>query len=51
MFLQGIGLDPTVKVTENLLMKRLELSSPQAKHVDSYILYPFSYGATQSMIK
>ena len=46
-----MGFHPTVIVTENLLLKRLEISSPQAKPVDNYILYPFSYRATQSMIK
>ena len=49
--LQHIGLNPTVIATENLLLKRFEPSSPQAKPVDSYILYPFSYRVAQSMIK
>ena len=44
-------LHPTVIFTENLLLKKLALSSPQAKPVDSYILYPFSYRATLSIVK
>ena len=42
MFLRCIGLHPTVIITENLLLKRFELSSPKVKRVDSYILYPFT---------
>ena len=49
--LQRRGPHPIVIVTENLLLKRFELSSPQAKPVDSYILYRFSYSATQSTMK
>ena len=49
--LQHIGLNPTVIATENLLLKRFEPSSPQAKPADSYILHPFSYRVTQSTIK
>ena len=48
--LQRIGFHPTVMATENMLLKRFELSSPQAKSADCYILYPFSYRATQSVI-
>ena len=40
--LQRRGSNPTVIVTENLLLKRLDFSSPQVKPVDTYILYPFS---------
>ena len=40
-----------VVFTENLLIKRLELFSPQAKRVDYVIFYPFSHRATQSKMK
>ena len=33
--LQRIGFHPTARVTENLLLKRFKLSSPQVKRVDS----------------
>ena len=49
--LQHIGLNPTIIATENLLLKRFVPSSPQAKPVDNYILYPFGYRVAQSMIK
>ena len=51
MFLQRRGFDPTLAAAKNLLLKRFELSSPQATRVDRYILYPFSYSSTLSMIK
>ena len=49
--LQRRGSHPTVIVTENLLLERLDFSPPQVKPVDRYILYPFSYRATQSKTK
>ena len=49
--LQSKGFHPTVIVKENLVVKRFDLSSPQANPIDSYFLYPFSYRTTQVYIK
>ena len=42
---------PNVSFTENLLLKIFDPYSPQAERVDSFIFYPFSYRATQSMTR
>ena len=41
---------PTVGFTENLFLKRFELSSQQVKCADSLIFYPFSHATTLATI-
>ena len=40
-----------IKKHKNLLLRKFELFSPQAKRIDSLIFYPFSHMATQSTMK
>ena len=50
MFYDAEDFYLTAGFTKNLLLKRFELSSPQAKQIDSPIFYPFSQRATQSTV-